>query len=106
MPKFLLRGTYTSEGLKGVMKDGGSKRVEATKQIIESLGGKLESFYFAFGEDDFIIICEGPDNIGAIAGSFIVNASGAVKLKTTVLISPEEVNEATKRTTTYRPPGQ
>lgn len=106
MPKFLTRGSYTKEGLNGVLKDGGSKRVQAAKQLVESLGGKLEAFYFAFGDDDIFIITEGPDNIGSVAANLIANASGAVRIKTTVLISPEEVDQAIKRTAEYRPPGQ
>lgn len=106
MAKFLTRGSYTNEGIKGVLKDGGSKRVQATKHLIESLGGKFIAMYFAFGDDDFFIISEGPDNIGAVAGSMIANASGAVNLKVTVLIDSEEVDQATKMTAEYKPPGQ
>ena len=105
MAKFLTRGSYTTNGIKGVLKEGGTKRVQAAKQLIEGLGGKVEAFYFCFGDDDFIIIAEGPDNIGTIAGSMIANATGAVKVKTTILITPEEMDKATKMTAEYRPPG-
>jgi uncharacterized protein with GYD domain len=77
MPKYLVRGSYTVEGLKGVLKEGGSKRVEAVKQLVEGLGGKLEAFYFAFGDDDFFIITDGPDNVATLAASLISNASGS-----------------------------
>lgn len=107
MPKYLCRGSYSVEGLKGVLKDGGTKRLQATRQLIESMnGGTLESFYFAFGEDDFYLIVDGPDNIGALAATLIANSTGAVKIKTTVLLTPEEVDQATKISGVYRPPGQ
>ena len=106
MPKYLIRGSYTDEGLKGVLKDGGSKRVEAVKQLVEGMGGKLEAFYFAFGDDDFFIITDGKDNMGTLAGTMIVNASGAAKVKTTVLLTPEEIDQATRMTADYRPPGK
>ena len=98
-------GHIRQDGIRGVLKDGGTKRVQAVKHLIEGLGGKLESFYFTFGDDDFIIISEGPDNIGTIAGSMIASATGAVKVKTTILITPEEMDKAIKMTAEYRPPG-
>jgi uncharacterized protein with GYD domain len=106
MPKYLVRGSYTNEGLKGVLKEGGSKRVEAVKQLVEGLGGKLEAFYFAFGDDDFFIISDGVDNVSLLTATLIANASGAVKVKTTVLLTAKEVDEATRKTADYRPPGQ
>jgi len=106
MPKYLFHGSYTQEGLKGFLKEGGSKRREATKQLIESVGGTLESYYFAFGDYDFYLIAEVPDNVSAAAGSLIANASGAVKVKTVVLLTPEEVDQVAKTTVEYRPPGQ
>lgn len=106
MPKYLVRGSYTNEGLKGVLKEGGSKRVAAVKQLIESVGGKLEAFYFAFGDDDFFIIADGADNVSVLTSTLIANAGGGVKVKTTVLLTPEEVDEATKMTGNYRPPGR
>jgi uncharacterized protein with GYD domain len=106
MPKYLLHGSYTEEGLKGLLKEGGTKRVEATKQAIESLGGKLEAYYFAFGENDYYLIVDQPESVNVIAGTLIANATGTVKLKTTVLITPEEVDQAVKKTMDWRPPGQ
>ena len=88
------------------MKEGGSKRREATKQLIESVGGTLEAYYFAFGENDFYVIADVPDNKSAAAGSLIVSASGTAKAKTVVLLTPEEVDEVVKMTVEYRPPGQ
>ena len=92
MPKYLVSGSYPTEGLKGLLKEGGTKRVEATKQAIESLGGTLEAFYYAYGYNDCYFIVDQPDNVNAIGGILLANASGAVKLKTTVLITPEEVD--------------
>ena len=106
MPKYLISGSYTEEGLKGLLKDGGTKRMEATKQAVASLGGKLEAYYFAYGDNDFYLIADQPDNVNVIGGILLANASGAVKLKTTVLITAEEVDQAVKKTMDWRPPGQ
>ena len=106
MPKYLYHGSYTEEGLKGLLKEGGTKRREALKQAVESLGGTLETFYYAHGDNDFYFIVDNPDNVNVIAASLIANASGTVKVKTTVLITPEEVDEAVKKTMDWRPPGQ
>lgn len=105
MPKYLYHGSYTDNGLKGLMKDGGSKRVEVTRKAIESIGGKLEAYYFALGNNDFFIILEAEDNVKAIAGSLVANASGTVKLNITPLISPEEIDQAVKQTVDWKPPG-
>jgi uncharacterized protein with GYD domain len=106
MPKYLYHGSYTDKGLKGLMKDGGSKRMKITKKAIESLGGEMEAYYFALGGNDFFIIVEVPDNIKAITGSLVANASGMVKVNITALVSPEEVDLAVKQTMDWRPPGE
>ena len=106
MAKYLVTGSYTAEGIKGVLKEGGTARVEAVRKLVESVGGKLEGMYFAFGDDDFFILSEGPDNVGAAAATMIAGASGAVRVKTTVLLTAEEVDEAAKMSAPYRPPGQ
>ncbi len=105
MPKYLYTGSYTPEGLRGVLKEGGSGRREAVRQLIEGLGGSLEAFYFAFGENDFYLVVDLPDNVASTAGTLVVNASGAASLSTIVLLSPEDVDEATQRSADYRPPG-
>jgi len=92
--------------LKGLLKDGGTKRREVTEQLAKSVGGKLEAFYYAFGDDDLFVILDLPDNVSATTASLIVNASGAAKAKMTVLLTPEEVDQATKKTADYSPPGQ
>jgi uncharacterized protein with GYD domain len=91
-----------------MLNEGGSKRREAAEQIIKGVGGRLEGYYYAFGSDDFVIIAELPSNVDAAALSFAVNASGAVQSRMTVLITPEEADEATQRmkTINYRPPGE
>lgn len=106
MPKFLGHGSYTEAGIKGLLKEGGTKRRETLKQAIESLGGKLEAFYFAFGDNDFYFIADTPDNVSVLTGSLLSNASGTVKLKNIVLITPEDVDQAVKKTMDWRPPGK
>jgi uncharacterized protein with GYD domain len=106
MAAFMVQFSYTGEGAKGLSKEGGSKRREATEKLINSLGGKLVAYYFAFGEYDGISIIEGLDNVETAAAAMIVGASGAVKTKTTVLLTPEEVDKATQKSGNYRAPGQ
>ncbi|SDP54814.1 GYD domain-containing protein [Desulforhopalus singaporensis] len=105
MPKYLYQGSYTDKGLKGLMKDGGTKRVEVTRKAIESLGGKMEAYYYALGGTDFFIILETEDNVKAITGTMIANASGTVKVSITALVTPEEVDRAVKQTMQWHPPG-
>jgi uncharacterized protein with GYD domain len=106
MPKYLFQASYTTEGLKGLLKEGGSSRRDTIAQLVEGLGGSLESFYYAFGENDVIGVGDLPDNATAAAFSMAINASGAVTVKTVVLMTPEEADEAAKKTVAYRPPGQ
>jgi uncharacterized protein with GYD domain len=106
MAAFLVQFSYTEQGVKGLLKEGGSKRREATEQLIKSVGGKLVAYYFAFGDYDGFAIIEGVENIDAAAAALVVGASGAVKTKTTVLLTAEEVDKATKMSGTYRAPGQ
>jgi uncharacterized protein with GYD domain len=91
--------------VKGLLKDGGSKRRTAVQNIVESVGGTVESFYYAYGEDDAFIIADLPDATSGLAISLTVNASGAVRLSTLPLISPEEVDAATKKRLKYKAPG-
>ena len=105
MPKYLFQASYTSEGAKGIRKAGGSQRRAAVKKLIEAAGGKLEAFYFAFGKTDAIIIAELPDQASAAGISLAVGAAGAATTRTTVLITPEEIDAAAKQTVDYRPPG-
>jgi uncharacterized protein with GYD domain len=91
--------------VKGVLKEGGSSRRDTVAKVIEGLGGTMESFYFAFGDDDVYATADLPDNVTAAAIALAVNSSGAVNVKTVVLMTPEEIDEASKRTVDYRPPG-
>lgn len=107
MAKYLIQGSYSVEGHKGLLKSGGSARREVVSKAMESVGGRIEAFYYTFGTDDYVIIAEGPDNVSAAAVSLSISATGAVQgLRTTVLLTPEEVDRATKMSVTYRPPGQ
>jgi len=106
MARYLSYGNFIGDGLKGLVKDGGSGRVAAVKKLFESVGGKLESYYFAFGEYDFFIIADLPDNVSAASASLTVNASGLVKANTVVLMTPEELDQAVKKSVAYRGPGQ
>ena len=96
MAKYLLVASYTAEGAKGVMKDGGTKRRQAAEAAIKSAGGKLEAFYFAFGENDAYVIVEAPDNASVAGMSLTIGGSGAVHTKTVVLLTPEEIDQASK----------
>ena len=106
MPKYLLKASYTSEGTKGLMKEGGTSRRAAVDKLITSLGGKMEAFYFTFGDSDAIVIFEVGSNTAAAAGSLIANATGIVSVSITPLLTVEEVDAATKMTGHYRAPGQ
>jgi uncharacterized protein with GYD domain len=106
MPKYLLEASYTLEGIRGIQSAGGTARREAVVETLESVGGKLLSFDFALGDRDVFLMCELPDNEAATALALTVNGSGAVNVRTTVLVSPEEVDAAAKRSVPYRAPGQ
>jgi len=106
MPKYLLEVSYTAEGAKGLLKDGGTKRRQAASALVQGLGGKLETMYFAFGETDVYAIADLPDSTAAAAAALALAASGAVSNKTRVLISPEEMDQAAKKSTQYTPPGR
>lgn len=105
MPLYLIEGSYTAEGTKGLLKEGGSKRRAALQKAVESVGGKLHAFYYAFGKWDVVAIAEYPDHATATSASLAVNSSGVVMARTTVLITPEEVDAAVKKSVAYRPPG-
>jgi len=105
MPKYLLHGSYTAAGAAGVLKDGGMGRVAAIEELITSLGGSVESNYWAFGRNDFFVVVEMPDAEAAVAASLTMSASGAASVTMTSLISAAELDEAVSRTAEYRPPG-
>ena len=106
MPKYMIQASYVGEGLKGLLKEGGTKRKDTVAQVIEGMGGKLESFYYAFGDYDVVGVADMPDNLSSVAFSLMINASGMINAKTTVLLTPEDIDQATKKVVEYRPPGQ
>jgi uncharacterized protein with GYD domain len=105
MPKYLIEASYTLEGVKGVQSAGGTSRRDAIATLAESAGGRMESFYFAFGDHDVYTIVDLPDNESAAAVAITVNAAGGAAVRTTLLLTPEEVDAAAKRSVDYRPPG-
>ncbi len=105
MPKYLFEAHYTPEGAKGVAKEGGSGRRAAIVKAAESVGGKLESFYFAFGGVDAYVTVDLPDNVAAAAMALAVNQGNTAAVKTVVLMTTEEMDKAAKTTVGYRPPG-
>jgi uncharacterized protein with GYD domain len=105
MPKFLIKASYSSEGAKGLLKEGGTGRRAAVVKLVEGLGGKVEAFYYAYGDNDAYIISDLPDATSGLALSLAVNASGAVRLSTIPLITPEEIDAACKKSVAYRAPG-
>ncbi len=106
MPKYLIQATYTAEGLAGVLQDGGTGRRQAVERMVESLGGRVEQMYFAFGETDTYVLVDLPGNAASAAVGLTVSASGVVRTKTTVLLTPEEIDEAVRLEVTYRAPGR
>jgi uncharacterized protein with GYD domain len=110
MSKYLFRTCYTVEGLKGLIKEGGSARRDAVAQAFKSLGGRLEAYYYAFGDTDLFMIVDLPDSVTATAASLVGNVAGTSKIQITVLIPPEEVDQATnlakEKMAAYRPPGR
>ena len=106
MPKYLAACNYVGEGIKGLLKEGGSSRRASVEKLVGSMGGTVEAFYYAFGETDLYIIADFPDNESMAAVALVVAASGAIEIKTTVLLTPEQVDEAVKKTPMYHPPGQ
>lgn len=105
MPRFLFAGSYTAEGMRGVLAEGGTGRRAATERLVGSLGGTIEAYYFAFGGDDFYLIADLPDQAAAAAAAMTAAASGALTTRTMVLLTPEELDAATKLSPTYRAPG-
>jgi uncharacterized protein with GYD domain len=103
--KYLLEVRHTLDGIKGVKSEGGSARVKAATEAIEGLGGKIESFYFAFGDTDVYVVADYPDSISVAAAAIAVSAGGGARVRTVVLLTPAEVDAAAAKQTTYRPPG-
>lgn len=105
MGKYLFHGSYSTEGIRGVVKEGGTSRQRVVETLAKSVGGRMESFHFAFGEDSYFIICDLPNDEAAAAMALTVTASGAVSNTTTKLLTPAQVDAAVKLSPTYRAPG-
>lgn len=105
MPKYLVRANYVGDGFKGLMTEGGTKRRDAVRASIESVGGSLECFYYAIGDTDVVGIGDFPDETSAIAWSLMVNSSGQVSLNLVLLVTPEDLDAAAAKTPSYRAPG-
>jgi uncharacterized protein with GYD domain len=106
MAKYLVQCRYVGEGVKGLLKEGGTSRRAVVEKLAKSLGGSIEAFYYAFGKTDLFVIADMPDNVSMSAAALMVNASGELSVSTTVLMTPEEVDQAVKKTPLYRPPGK
>lgn len=105
MAKYMMKATYTVDGTKGLIKNGGSARRAAVQKAVEGLGGRMECFYFTLGEPDAFAIVDVPDAVSIVALSLAVNATGGAHVSTTVLLTPEQIDEAAKKSVSYRPPG-
>jgi uncharacterized protein with GYD domain len=105
MAKYLLEVSYTLEGVRGVRAEGGSARVAAATELVEGLGGKIESFYFAFGSTDVFVVADFPDNIAAAAAALSVCAGGGATARTVPLLTAADVDAAAAKKAPYRPPG-
>jgi uncharacterized protein with GYD domain len=106
VPRFMIVASYTAEGEQGLLSKGGSARRSSVTEMVEKLGGKVETFDFAFGEDDVFVVVELPDNVTAAAIGLAVGATGLVALRTIVLLTPEEIDEAAQKHADYHGPGQ
>lgn len=108
MPRYLWRRSYTTDGIRGLLNEGGTSRREAVERLtVDELGGMVEAFYFAFGGHDVVVIADVPDPATAAAITMTIRASGAVEVETAVLLTPEEIDAAAEKASAvaYRPPG-
>lgn len=105
MPKYLISASYTAEGMQGVRAAGAKSRMDSVSAMLEAMGGRLESFHFAFGKDDVLVIVDAPDDEAVAAVNIAINSSGVVSTHTTKLLTVEQVDEALRRSVDYRPPG-
>ena len=105
MKKYLIKGAYNADGTKGLLQEGGSGRKRAIEHMLAAMGGKVESFYYTLGENEVYLVIELPDDLSAAAVGLRVNAAGLVRISLTVLLTPEEIDEAAKKSVSYRAPG-
>jgi uncharacterized protein with GYD domain len=104
MAKYLIQSTYTPEGAKGLLKEGGTGRRRVVDDVVTGLGGTVEAMYYAFGEDDLVTIVDFPDPVAMAAVSMTVKASGALRTKATPLLTVEQIDEATRKQVAFRAP--
>ena len=105
MAKYLIIGSYTPEGAAGILKEGGSGRVQAARQIVESVGGTFEALYWGFGADDWYLLADFPSYAAVAAASLTAGASGTSRSRTVVLMSADDIDAASHTAVTFRPPG-
>ncbi len=106
MAKYLVEANYVGDGVKGLLKEGGTSRRAAIEEATKTVGGSVDAFYYAFGETDVYAIIDMPDDVATAGLALTIAASGAVTIRTTVLLTPEEIDQAVKKSPSYRPPGQ
>ena len=106
MPKYLVKASYNPAGAQGLLKEGGTSRRDALTASIESVGGSVDTFLYAFGGDDLYIVMDVPDNVSAAALGLAIGAAGAITWNTTVMLTPEEIDEAAGKSVAYRAPGE
>ena len=106
MPKYLLQASYRPEGVKGLLKEGGTARLDAVRNTVSKMGGQIESYNYAFGENDVYLVVEMPDNATMASVSLTIAATGAVRTNTVPLLTPEEVDQASKKHVSYQAPGK
>ena len=105
MAKYLITAIYNADGVKGLLKEGGTGRRDAVEKALASVGGTVESFYYAFGDIDAYVVVDVSDNITAASVALAVAATGAVSINTFVLMTPEDMDQAIKKSPAYRAPG-
>lgn len=96
MPTYLVKVSYTEEGTRSVLEDGATKRREKLREYTEELGGTLKDLYYALGEHDAYAIVEFPDKTSMAAATMLTKASGGGVCSATVLLTPEEIDQATE----------
>ncbi|MGZ4691852.1 MAG: GYD domain-containing protein [Acidimicrobiia bacterium] len=106
MAKYLVIASYSPDGIKGVLKTGGTARSKAVGDAVKGVGGTMESFHFAFGADDAYVVVDMPDNVAAAALAMAVSSTGLAGVRVVVLLTPSEIDEAAKRQVAYTPPGK
>src|SRR5947209_13006824 len=105
MPRYLLKIKYSVDGIGGVRKDGGTARAAVARKLMESVGCRLETFDFVFGDVDAYAVVEAPSNAAVAGAATIVGAAGGASIETVVLMPPAEMDEAARGQAAYTKPG-